>query len=90
MLACRVDNDVLFQKEEQGLKIYGRAMKIAGIIVMIIGGFALLGTLISGSSLLGPVFWMAIGGYLIHCGNKKKKKNEKFEQWKEGGEENNA
>ena len=57
---------------------------------MIIGGVALLATLISGSSLLGPVFWMAIGGYLIHCGNKKKKKDEKFEQWKEGGEENNA
>lgn len=47
-------------------------MKITGIIMIIFGGFGLIGGILSGGS-IGGLFWVMLGAYLVHCANKKKK-----------------
>ena len=61
-------------------------MKTTGIIFIIFGSLALIGTIISQSSAFGPLFWILLGIFLIIRANQKKKfyeeqQKKENEQW---------
>lgn len=60
-------------------------MNTAGWIVTVFGALAFLGALIGGSNPMGPLFWLGLGLYLIHCANQKKKDEADKEKWSNGG-----
>lgn len=47
-------------------------MKIAGIILLILGILSLLGAVLGETSAFGPFFFIALGAFLIHNSNNKK------------------
>lgn len=47
-------------------------MKIAGIILLILGILSLLGAVLGETSAFGPIFFIALGVFLIHKSNNKK------------------
>lgn len=49
-------------------------MKTTGIVFIVIGGLAFMGASIGGHSVVGPVFWLALGAYLVHRAEEKGKK----------------
>ena len=49
-------------------------MKITGYIFAVIGGLALIGGLAAGHSVIGPLFWLALGIILIYFGKQKEGK----------------
>jgi len=49
-------------------------MKTTGIIILIIGGLSFLGAALFGNSVIGPLFWIAIGVALLYFANQKEKK----------------
>ena len=51
-------------------------MKIAGFILLAIGGFYSLGALASGYNPSGGIIWIVIGGYLVWSSNKKRQDKE--------------
>lgn len=56
-------------------------MKIAGIIITVLGSLSLLGSIIGGISSFGPLFWLGLGIFLIHRANQKKEEKENKEKW---------
>ena len=56
-------------------------MKTTGIILVVLGSLAFIGAMTGGSKPIGPIFWIAIGAYLIHVANRKKKEREDKENW---------
>lgn len=56
-------------------------MKIAGYIITVLGVLALIGTIVGGHNPIGPIFWIALGIFLIIRANKKQDDKEKFDQW---------
>ncbi len=52
-------------------------MKTAGYVILILGCISLLGTLLGGSGSLGPLFWIALGIFLLYRAKEKKSTEEK-------------
>ena len=46
-------------------------MKTTGWILLVIGVLTFLGAALKGNSVFGPLFWLALGAYLIHRANTK-------------------
>ncbi len=55
-------------------------MKIVGWIFIIIGGVALLGTIISGNSAFGPLFWLGLGITLLYFSSKRSNKDNETDE----------
>lgn len=56
-------------------------MKIAGYIFLIIGGLSFLGAAFKGNSAFGPLFWIALGAFLVYsANNKESEQKEKIRQ----------
>lgn len=55
-------------------------MKIAGIVLVILGALALMGAISAGDNILGPLVWIIVGVFLIVRANHKIKYNEKQEE----------
>lgn len=51
-------------------------MKTTGIVFMIIGGLAFMGASIGGHSVVGPIFWLALGAYLVHMAEEESKEKQ--------------
>lgn len=51
-------------------------MKIAGIIVLVLGALSFLGAASAGHSVIGPLFWIAVGIAMLYFANQKKKKQQ--------------
>lgn len=51
-------------------------MKTAGIIVLVLGALSFLGAASAGHSVIGPLFWIAVGIALLYFANQKKKKQQ--------------
>ena len=47
-------------------------MKVFGWICVAIGGIALMGAIVGGSSAFGPLFWLGLGVALLYFSNQKK------------------
>lgn len=47
-------------------------MKVFGWICVAIGGIALMGAIVGGSSAFGPLFWFGLGIALLYFSNQKK------------------
>ena len=47
-------------------------MKTAGIVIIALGVLSMLGILLKGGNLIGPVFWIALGWFLLYRARKKK------------------
>jgi len=65
-------------------------MKIAGIILLVIGLLAAVGAIIGAShghntSFVGAFAFIVLGIFLISRANKKKEEVEKKKKWEEGG-----
>lgn len=56
-------------------------MKTTGIVILILGLISLLGCLIGGDSVFGPLFWVGLGIFLIHRANQKKQEKKEKEEW---------
>jgi len=61
-------------------------MKITGIVLLVLGGLSLFGTLMRfthnmNGSFLGPLVIIALGGFLVHKANKNKEKEMDKEKW---------
>lgn len=56
-------------------------MKIAGIIIIVFGSLASLGSLIGGNNPIGGLFFLALGIFLVQRANRKKENAEKKEKW---------
>lgn len=52
-------------------------MKIAGWIFVALGALSFLGAALKGNSTIGPLFWLALGLYLLYRDNQKSKEIEK-------------
>lgn len=58
-------------------------MKTTGIILVVFGCLTFI-VVLSGKNHYNPsvsIFWIAIGAYLIHVANRKKKEREDKENW---------
>lgn len=53
-------------------------MRIAGWILLIFGGLSFLGAALKGHSVFGPLFWIALGGFLLYRANNKAQKEDGF------------
>ena len=63
-------------------------MKIAGWIVLVLGILSLVGSLVGGTSVVGPLFWTGLGAYLVHRGKtKEREQKEKEDRNRKGGQE---
>lgn len=56
-------------------------MKIAGWIILVLGSLSFLGCILGGSNPMGPTFWIALGIFLLHRANQKKKEKEEKDKW---------
>lgn len=55
-------------------------MKVFGWLCVAIGGIALMGAIVGGTSAFGPLFWLGLGIVLLYFANQKK--NDDNEQKK--------
>lgn len=55
-------------------------MKIAGWILVALGGLSLLGAASAGHNVFGPIFWLGVGITLLYFGNRKKNNEDNKEQ----------
>lgn len=66
-------------------------MKIAGIILLVIGILSTLGALIGAanghSASFGGIAFVVLGAFLISRGNKKKEEEKKKQEWIDGKNE---
>jgi|GEM_PF-592808 hypothetical protein bacD2_24371 len=51
-------------------------MKITGWILVVLGALSFLGAALKGNGTIGPLFWLALGSYLLYRVNKKSKEIE--------------
>ena len=56
-------------------------MKTFGWICIVIGGMALLGTMLSGSNATGPIFWLGLGIFLVFRANQKEQEKKDKDDW---------
>ena len=56
-------------------------MKTFGWISIAFGGLAFLGAALKGHNVMGPVFWLGLGIYLVHRANQKKQEQKDKEDW---------
>jgi len=61
-------------------------MKIAGWIVLSIGVLSLIG----GRNPFGPLFWIALGIFLLHRASQKEKEKKDKEDWNNGKSEESS
>ena len=47
-------------------------MKIAGWILIVLGGLTMVGAASAGHSAFGPLFWLGVGITLLYFANRKK------------------
>lgn len=47
-------------------------MKIAGWILIVLGGLSMVGAASAGHSVFGPIFWLGLGIALLYFANHKK------------------
>lgn len=52
-------------------------MKITGWIFVVLGALSFLGAALKGNSTIGPLFWLALGSYLLYRVNRKSEEAEK-------------
>jgi len=57
-------------------------MKTWGIVLIVLGGLALLGSTVRGNGLAGGIVFVTLGAYLIHRANQKRKEKDGFEVWR--------
>lgn len=62
-------------------------MKVGGWICLILGLLSFLGAALKGNSIIGPVFWIGLGVFLLHRAAQKKKDQKDEENWKNGSKE---
>lgn len=67
-------------------------MKIAGIILLVLGGLSTLGAIIGAaqghSTSFAGLTFVVLGAFLLSRANKKKKEEEKKKQWEQGNSDN--
>lgn len=56
-------------------------MKKAGYVCIVFGSISLLGCILGGTSVFGPLFWIAVGIALIHKAKSKVKSAEELKEW---------
>lgn len=56
-------------------------MKTFGWIFIVIGALSFLGAFLKGNSVMGPVFWLGLGIYLVHRSAQKKEEQKDMEEW---------
>lgn len=59
-------------------------MRTAGWIILSLGALSLLGCLIGGSNPFSPLFWIALGIFLLHRASQKEKEKKDKEDWSNG------
>lgn len=59
-------------------------MRTTGWIILSLGALSLLGCLIGGSNPFGPLFWLALGIFLLHRASQKEKEKKDKEDWSNG------
>ena len=65
-------------------------MKVAGYIITTIGLLALIGSFYGGSSPIGPLFWIAIGIFLLLKARRKREDKDKLDKWNNSDQEKNV
>lgn len=56
-------------------------MKTTGWVILVLGTLSFLGCLMAGNSPMGPTFWIALGAFLVHRADQKKKEKEEKDKW---------
>lgn len=56
-------------------------MKTSGWVCIIIGGLSFVGAAIKGDSVMGPVFLVGLGVFLVHQASQKKQEQKDKEDW---------
>lgn len=56
-------------------------MKTTGWVLLIIGILGCFGALMAGHNITGPVFWGALGAYLIYRANQKEQEKKDKDAW---------
>lgn len=56
-------------------------MKVVGVILVVLGSLSVIGSLTGGTNPTGPLICLAIGAYLIHLANRKKKEQKDKDDW---------
>lgn len=56
-------------------------MKTWGWICSVTGTLVLLSNLNTGKSIIGPLFWLGLGLYLIHRAKEKQREKEEKDKW---------
>lgn len=57
-------------------------MKTWGIVLVVLGGLAILGSIINGNGLAGGIVFVTLGAYLIHRANQKRRERDDFDEWR--------
>lgn len=60
-------------------------MKITGWVLLIIGILSFIGAVSKGHGLIGPLFFGALGVYLLSRVDKKKQEEKDKDKWENGG-----
>lgn len=56
-------------------------MKIAGWIIIVFGTLALIGACAGGNSIIGALFWIVVGIYLLRRASQKQQEKEEKDKW---------
>ena len=56
-------------------------MKTTGWIILVFGTLSFIGNLMAGHSPMGSSFWIALGAFLLHRAEQKKKEKEDKDKW---------
>lgn len=56
-------------------------MKIAGWIIIVFGTLGFIGCLAGGNSIIGPLFWIVLGIYLLRRASQKQQEKEDKDRW---------
>lgn len=56
-------------------------MKTWGWICSVTGTLVLLSNLNTGKSIIGPLFWLGLGLYLLHRAKEKQREKEEKDKW---------
>lgn len=56
-------------------------MKKIGYIILVFGILSFIGCLSARANLLGPIFWIGLGIFLLYRANQKKKNQEEKDKW---------
>lgn len=56
-------------------------MRTFGWICIVLGGLSFLGASIKGHSVIGPIFWLGLGLYLVNRAHQKQQEQEDKDEW---------